>query len=99
MPELGPVICPDCGRSVGPVLFIPDYRGGPPTARAYGACLRRCETCGVGFSNAQDPARVVMIHRDPLRNIPAEVADGAREALAAALNERNRANKLEKFGF
>jgi len=68
-------------------------------ATRFDDCLRRCETCGIGASNASDPDAVTYIHRDPLGNIPSESREGAIETLAQALNVRNRESKLRRFGF
>jgi hypothetical protein len=46
-----------------------------------------------------DSLRVTYIHRNPLTNIPEEAQDGALAALGAALNERSRESKKERFGF
>lgn len=68
-------------------------------ATQFDDCLRRCEPCGIGASNAADPNRVTYIHRDPLGNIPVESRAGASEALAQALNVRSRESKRRRFGF
>jgi hypothetical protein len=99
MPELPAIMCAGCGRTVGPVAYVPETKGGPPTASSFDSCLRSCPDCNLGYSNASDPGRAVLIHRDPLQNIPEPVRPGADEALASALNIRNRANKRVKFGF
>jgi hypothetical protein len=67
------------------------------TASCYEDCLRKCEKCEVGFSNAQ--IKPTAIYRNPDLNVPAEVRDGIRETLALALNVQHRRDKLIKFGF
>ena len=62
-------------------------------------CLRRCEACGIGASNTDNPHTVTFIYRDPLGNIPIESREGASEALNQALNVRNRETKRRRFGF
>jgi hypothetical protein len=99
MSELEAIVCPDCRRSTGSVDYVAEKRGGPPPALSYATCLRKCPSCDIGFSNTRNPNAVVRIYRDPLRNIPEQVRGGALEALAAALNIRNRENKREKFAF
>lgn len=70
-----------------------------PTASSIDSCLRRCSVCNLGYSNARDPARAVLIHGDPLENVPEQVRSGLLDALGSALNVRNRADKRVKFGF
>jgi hypothetical protein len=66
-------------------------------AGCFDDCFRRCETCGIGFSNSKsDQTR---IYRDRLDNIPVQVKSGVEQTLLEALNERNRPNKKVKFGF
>ncbi len=83
--------CPLCGTILeeGPGEALP-----PATWRD---CLRRCPLCEVGFSNS--PNAPTLIFNDPRMNVPPEVRGGVLEALALALNERNRPNKRTKFGF
>jgi len=68
-------------------------------ATGYDSCLRRCEPCGIAASNALDAGRVKYIHAELLSNIPEKSRSGAAEALAAALNVRNRVSKQNRFGF
>jgi hypothetical protein len=89
--KLLPLLCPVCGLPLHPL------EGYVKAAGRFEDCLRRCEPCGVGFSNSK--SHQTRIYRDPLDNIPAEVRDGAQAALHEALNEYNRSNKLAKFGF
>lgn len=83
--------CPVCGSELHPV------EGRPIPASRFSDCLRRCEVCGVGFSNSS--SNQTRIYRDPLHNIPEQVRAGVEEALSNALNERNRQSKHSKFGF
>ena len=99
MAKLTNLTCPKCGLLIESANYKPNSRGGAPTATSYETCLRRCYDCGVGYSNAQNPNSVVIIHRKPLDNIPPEVHDGALETLLNALNKFNRENKLKKFAF
>lgn len=68
----------------------------PPAARSFTQCLRRCEPCGIGFSNGSTPT---LIWREPERNVPPEVHEGLHATLANALNARKRPEKLVEFGF
>jgi hypothetical protein len=68
-------------------------------ATAFEDCLRRCERCQIGASNATDADAVTHIHFDPLQNVPIEVRQGAAAALDVALNVRNRETKRRRFGF
>jgi hypothetical protein len=71
----------------------------PSSATRYEDCLRRCEACGLGASNATNSETVTYIYRDPLENIPIEIRDGAESALSNAFNIRNRPSKRRRFGF
>src|SRR4051794_14434615 len=89
------VDCPICGTAMtGGAL--PDA-GSAPVAATYEDCLRQCVTCRVGYSNARTAPTA--IHADTLGNVPVEVRPGAMETLKAAINTRNRENKIRKFGF
>lgn len=68
-------------------------------ATQFDDCLRRCEPCAIGASNAANSDAVTYIHRDPLKNIPSESREGAIQALAQAFNVRNRESKRRRFGF
>ena len=83
--------CPLCGTVLeeGPGEALP-----PAT---WLDCLRRCPLCEVGLSNNLNNPTVIF--NDPRMNVPPEVRGGVLEALALALNERNRPNKRAKFGF
>ena len=99
MARLEPLMCPNCGAEIFSDEFTPGITGGAPIADCYAACLRRCASCGIGFSNARHAAHTVRIYSDPLRNIPEPARAGALDILGSALNLRNRANKRSKFGF
>ncbi len=51
--------CPGCGKAMGPV----SAREIPP-ANKFEECLRRCERCKIGASNAKNPAKVKFIHAE-----------------------------------
>lgn len=57
--------CPTCGRAMGPVKV-----NEVPPANKYEDCLRQCTRCGVGATNAKNPAKVKYIQSDQPRNIP-----------------------------
>lgn len=86
--------CPNCHK---PMAVRPASLGRLPKVTSLADCLRHCADCGVAYSNARN--NPTLIHRDPIANVPPEVRIGAHETLASALNERNRTNKLSKFGF
>lgn len=88
---LKPLQCPQCGSQLHPL------KGLAKAASSFEDCLRKCETCGIGFSNSKYGQ--TRIYRDYLDNIPVEVKAGVEQALSEALNERNRPNKKAKFGF
>lgn len=43
-----------------------------PPANTYDECLRRCPRCGVGATNAKNPAKVKYIQSDRPRDLPPE---------------------------
>lgn len=88
LPRMG---CPACGNILHP---RPGDAIAPATWRD---CLRRCLRCRLGLSNARNSPTV--LYNDPRHNVPKEVREGLLEALALAVNERNRANKAIKFGY
>lgn len=93
--HLATLSCPKCH---GPMVGVNSLTS-PPAATSYEDCLRRCDACGMGASNAANPDTVTYIHRSPLENIPSEMRHGAEDALSNALNVRNRTSKLSRFGF
>lgn len=99
MAKLASLTCPKCDQVIESEEYKPNKKGGAPPATSFGNCLRRCDNCGIGYSNAQNPDSVVKIYRNPLDNIPLEVHDGALETVSNALNKINRDNKLKKFAF
>src|ERR1700704_3912423 len=86
-----------CPRCHGPMIAIVDAP--VLTATGFSDCVRRCDVCGIGASNASRPAAITYIHRDPLENIPEEIREGAGAALTGALNVRSRRSKRQRFGF
>jgi len=99
LPKLENITCPKCCKTIESEAYTPNKKGGAFAATSFDACLRRCNECGIGFSNAQNPSSVVKIYHNPLDNIPSEVHDGALESLSTAINILNRENKVKKFGF
>jgi hypothetical protein len=95
MYKLPSLICPICRTPIATVESIDRVSA----AAQFGNCLRRCEPCGIGASNAANPEAVTYIYRDPLKNIPHACRDGASEALGQALNVRSRGSKRLRFGF
>lgn len=95
MPRLPDVKCPKCSETMRQT----DLSSAARTARSYKECLRKCEKCEVGASNAKEPQSVTFIHKDPLESIPPEAWHGALETLSQALNERSRETKRIRFGF
>jgi len=85
------VVCPRCQSTI--VARDAEVKA----ATQYSECLRRCEKCGVGFSNASSSPTVVYQH--PEQNVPEQVRDSVLESLKQSLNEQHRADKISKFGF
>jgi hypothetical protein len=99
MAKLQSLHCSKCNKLIESDTYTPNKRGGAFTATGFDTCLRKCDHCGIGYSNAKNPSNITKIFRDPLNNIPTEVHDGALETLLYALNQLNRINKLKKFAF
>ena len=59
MVELPHLRCPGCGKHLQPVKSRHI-----PLAEKYEDCLRRCEKCRIGATNAKNPAKVKFIHAD-----------------------------------
>jgi hypothetical protein len=83
--------CPDCHAELRP------RPGKRVAAASFEDCLRRCVTCGIGFSNARTaPVRIVAA---PEKAVPPDVRDGLLTTLGLAVNKTNAKNKRAKFGF
>jgi Holliday junction resolvase-like predicted endonuclease len=97
--KLPTLTCPSCSQTIVSDEYQPVSGKRAPNAQGYLSCLRRCEPCGLGFSNAfTDQAdKLQRIHRDPLASLPAEIQAGACEVLGQSLNDINRSSKLLKF--
>jgi uncharacterized Zn finger protein len=61
MPKLENLTCPKCGKVIESEEYKSNRREGAFTATSFDTCLRRCEECGIGFSNAQKLDSVVKI--------------------------------------
>ncbi len=82
--------CPRCQNDLGTGVAT-------KVAKRYSDCVRFCEPCGIGFSNARvSPTTIFRVVTD---NVPEQVREGVVETLRAALNECNRPNKMVRFGF
>jgi hypothetical protein len=93
MARLPNITCPDCKQPI-------TSRNGLNTAAIkYSDCLRQCEPCGNGFSNANTDKieHLTIILRDPFLHIPASIANGWEAVFAQALNETNRESKHAKI--
>ncbi len=77
--------------------MLPPRPGRIVSADHWLSCLRRCDRCRIGVSNAMN--NPTTIFDDPRLNVPEEVKDGVLDVLALTLNVRNRENKRVKFGF
>jgi hypothetical protein len=85
--------CPACAKPLEPVI-VPKA---PPTAFKYEDCLRRCDGCGVGYSNAK--SKPTLIYQNPLLNLPAESRKGIELAIDESLNKQSRSTKWRRLGF
>ncbi len=90
------LLCIKCSKIVEPSVITSSK---VPAATDYDGCIRKCETCGIGYSNTRNKSHITHIYRDPLDNIPEEIRDGALKTLSKAANELNRPQKRKKFSF
>jgi len=99
MARLPLIHCPICSQPLESDEFEPSARGGARRASDYQSCLRRCDRCGIGLSNAKtdDVKKLAIIYRDPFASLPNELREGCEETLEQALNFRNRPTKRVKF--
>jgi hypothetical protein len=90
---LAQLSCPRCGLPLQPIALP----ARPAVVYQFEDCLRRCDTCGVGYSNARNNPTI--IYQDPLDNIPAQAREGIDVVLAQSLSEANRQTKRRRLGF
>lgn len=62
-------------------------------------CVFRCSACRIGYSNARDEHKRVLIHEHYEDNVPDKVRDGLHEVLTNALNHTNQKSKMNRFAF
>src|SRR5688572_15546547 len=99
MARLPSIKCPECHAILESREYIPNARGAAEAPSDYSSCLRRCEPCGRGFSNARtaDVRHLAQIDRDPFHRLPVFLRHGWDETMDRALNEQNRGPKRCKF--
>ncbi|MGP1510812.1 MAG: hypothetical protein ACTTIU_09810 [Treponema lecithinolyticum] len=88
--------CPKCGCDMIEVNIA------HKTASKYEDCIRRCESCQIGASNAQvNPVIIYKNYRNNIckNKIPESFLENLDETLAKTLNQANRENKKIKLGF
>lgn len=68
MTILPKIQCPNCGKAMGPVTAEVI-----PPANTFEDCLRRCIKCGIGATNAKNPAKVNFIQGDIPKDIPKDI--------------------------
>jgi hypothetical protein len=84
--------CPKCSNSW---IEQPERLGLAP--HQFADLAFRCDSCGIGFSNATSPSGRVLIRANYADNVPPEVIDGLDTVLRSALNVRARAKKPWAF--
>jgi len=94
--RLPSVVC-ECGATIVSDEFVPSSRGGAPNASGFDSCLRRCQVCGIGFSNCKNPSEIITILRDAFDGLPAYVAEGCDRALVECLNQSHVRKKQADF--
>lgn len=65
MPILPKLRCPGCGKAMGPVTA-----NVIPPAETFEDCLRRCNKCRIGATNAKNPAKVRFIQGVHPQDLP-----------------------------
>jgi hypothetical protein len=90
--------CPICGSRLHPHALA-DGEHQPRAAVLFTDCLRRCDGCRVGLSNARTVASETIIYEDASGNVPIEVRHGFLQSLRSSVNVLNRPNKLVKAGY
>jgi hypothetical protein len=68
MTILPKIQCPGCGKNMASVTS--DVI---PPANSFEDCLRRCVKCGIGATNAKNPAKVRFIQSDTPPELPPAV--------------------------
>lgn len=96
-----PDISCECGRTLSSREFEPNGRRGAPRASGYASCLRKCELCGVGYSNAStsDRTKLQRILRAPFEGLPAWLNDGLDDALNRCLNQASDHARKKREAF
>jgi hypothetical protein len=97
MTRLPSIQCPDCHSNLEDI----EPEAESKAAVDYGSCRRRCEKCGLGFSNARTDKveKLTIIYRDCFKGIPTQISDGYDRVLFQALNKTARASKTKRFTF
>ena len=83
------LLCPKCGSTLRDIPTI----GYPPLL--FKKCRRRCDPCGVGYSNARK--NPVLIYEKFEDSIPKDVRNGLSAALSRTFNIANQFSKRENF--
>lgn len=93
MNMLATVKCPCCGKEMKATNID------KISAKKYDDCIRKCETCEIGASNASE--NPTFIYKDYHQNIPQslQLQTYLDETLQNALNKRNRNNKRIRIGY
>jgi hypothetical protein len=86
--RLPPITC-GCGRRIESDAYVPKRGVGAPRASGYTSCLRKCDICDVGYSNANsaDLTKLQTFPRDRFAGLPDWVAEGCDAALDHCLNQ------------
>ena len=97
--RLPSIRCVECGALIDSGPFTPNHRGGAPRASGYPSCLRKCEACGIGFSNAKiaKTSHLTLILRDPFAQLPTWISEDSNSALKYCLNKAHATKKQMDF--
>jgi len=89
--ELNSLPCPLCKAPLVPRM------GACRSVQRFEDRLKRCDSCGVAYSNARH--QPVQIWANPEANVPEPVRSGLDSVLSHSVNITNRTNKRAKFRF
>jgi hypothetical protein len=93
--ELPDLHCQECGR----LLVVEQEDDLVAPATSFRDCLRRCDSCGIGYSNTGRAGTETRIYRDARSNVPVQVREEFFQSLSRAVNLVNRENKIQKAAF
>lgn len=93
MPDLPAIECPRCHATI----VDSDPNCDSAHATDYTSCRRKCERCGLGFSNARKLEAITVIYREPFASVPQDICNGMDDVIASSLNVISRTKKRSRL--